>query len=195
MYEKFERLLQEKGVKARDVAEATGIADTNFSAWKHGRTTPKADKLQKIAEYFGVPIDYFLSGEKHGVKIPVLGYVAAGIPIEAQENIIDYEEISDDLARRGEYFALVIKGNSMEPRMFEGDVAIVRCQQDAESGDIVVVLVNGDHGCVKKLVKFAHGIGLQSLNQAYETRFFSEEEMKTTPVSIIGRVVEIRGKL
>ena len=195
MYERFEQLLRDSGKRATDVANDLGWRNAFFSDWKHGRGTPRGDRLQKLADYFGVTVDYFLTGEKHGVKIPVLGYVAAGIPIEAQENIIDYEEISDDLARRGEYFALVIKGNSMEPRMFEGDVAIVRCQPDAESGDIVVALVNGDHGCVKKLVKFAHGIGLQSLNQAYETRFFSEEEMKTTPVTIIGRVVEIRGKL
>ena len=197
MYERFKRLLQEKGVRVTDVAQATGIAETNFSEWKAGRATPKFDRLCKIADYFGVSVDYFATGvmSKKPKRIPVFGYVAAGVPIEAQENIIDYEEISDDLARRGEYFALVIRGNSMQPRMFEGDVVIVRCQPDADSGDIVVALVNGDQGCVKKLIKYAHGIALQSLNEAYETRFFSEDEMKTTPVTIVGRVVEVRGKL
>ena len=59
MYEKFERLLKDRGVKTSDVAEATGISKPTFTAWKNGKYTPKSDKIQKIADYFGVPVGYF----------------------------------------------------------------------------------------------------------------------------------------
>lgn len=130
-----------------------------------------------------------------GVKIPVLGDVAAGVPIEAIEDIIDYEEIDEGLARRGEFFGLRIKGNSMSPRIQSGDVVIVRVQPDAESGDIVIAKVNGDDACCKKLLKHADGITLLSFNQDYEPLSFNKQDIVSLPVSIIGKVVELRGKL
>lgn len=86
-----------------------------------------------------------------GVRIPVLGRVVAGIPIEAVEEILDYEEITPELAATGEFFALKIRGHSMEPRMMEGDVVIVRKQEDVESGDVAIVLVNGNEATVKRV--------------------------------------------
>jgi repressor LexA len=93
-----------------------------------------------------------------GVWIPVLGEIAAGIPIEAVTDIIDYEEISAEMAANGEYFALKIKGNSMEPRIVNGDVVIIRKQETAESGDVVAVLVNGESATVKKIKIRPEGI-------------------------------------
>ena len=130
-----------------------------------------------------------------GVKINVLGRVAAGIPIEAIENIIDTEEISEEMARTGEFFGLQIKGDSMEPRIYENDVVIVRKQDDAESGDIVIALVNGNDATCKRLIKYAGGISLVSLNSAkYEPLMFSNEDILEMPVKIIGKVIELRGK-
>lgn len=131
---------------------------------------------------------------KKAIRIPVLGNVAAGIPIEAIEDIIDYEEISEELAHTGEFFALKIKGDSMSPRICDGDVVIVRKQNDAESGDIVIAMVNGDNATCKRLAKYATGIRLIPLNQAYEPLFYSNEEIENKPVRIIGRVVENRQK-
>lgn len=79
--------------------------------------------------------------------------MAAGIPIEAIEDVIDYEEISEELAHTGDFFALKIKGDSMEPRICNGDVVIVRKQNYAESGDLVIVLVNGDSANLQKVGK------------------------------------------
>lgn len=62
MYEIFEKLLNEKGVKAADVTRATGVSSTVFSEWKKGKSTPKADKRKKIAEYFGVSLEYLDTG-------------------------------------------------------------------------------------------------------------------------------------
>lgn len=131
---------------------------------------------------------------KKAIRVPVLGNVAAGIPIEAIENVIDYEEISEELAHTGDFFALKIKGDSMEPRICNGDVVIVRKQNYAESGDLVIVLVNGDSAICKKLAKYPSGIRLIPFNQAYEPLFYSNEEIENKPVRIIGRVVENRQK-
>ena len=135
------------------------------------------------------------SQKKHSVLINVLGRVAAGIPIEAVEDVIDTEEISEVLAKTGDFFALQIHGDSMEPRMCEGDVVIVRQQNDAESGDIVIAMVNGDDATCKRLRKYRDGIELVSNNPSYEPMFFSNEEIISKPVKIIGKVVELRGKL
>lgn len=124
--------------------------------------------------------------------IPVYGRVAAGIPIEAIENIIDFEEIPD--AWPGEYAALKVKGDSMVPRIMEGDVLIVKIQDDAESGDVVVAIVNGEDATVKKLIKQGDGIVLQPLNTAYEPMYFSKSNVETIPVKIWGKVVENRQK-
>ena len=93
-----------------------------------------------------------------GIKIPVLGRVPAGVPIEAVEDIIDYEEIPVEMAKDGEFFGLQIKGDSMEPRICEGDVVIVRKQDDAESGDLVIAMINGDEATCKRLMKYSDGI-------------------------------------
>lgn len=129
-----------------------------------------------------------------GVKINVLGRVAAGIPIEAIEEIIDTEEISEEMAKTGEFFGLQIHGDSMEPRFTEGDVVIVRKQDDAESGDIVIATVNGDEATCKRLRKYRDGIELVSTNLSYKPMFFTNKEIMEKPVKILGKVVELRAK-
>lgn len=94
----------------------------------------------------------------------------------------------------GEYFGLRIKGDSMLPRIAEGDVVIVRCQPDAESGQVVIAQVNGNTATCKKLVKHNNGISLVSFNSEYEPMYFSNEEIEKLPVTIIGKVVENRQK-
>ena len=172
------------------------------SDWINAKSYPRIDKIEMLANYFGVKksdlveqkADHNNNLPSKGVQIPVLGDVAAGIPIEAIEDIIDYEEIDEELASKGEFFGLRIKGNSMAPRIQSGDVVIVRVQSDAESGDIVIAKVNGDDACCKRLLKHADGITLLSFNQDYEPLSFNKQDIVSLPVSIIGKVVELRGK-
>lgn len=131
---------------------------------------------------------------QRGTCIPVLGDVAAGIPIEAITDIVDYEEIDAAMASTGEFFGLRIKGASMEPRMREGDVVIVRKQDTAETGNTVVVLVNGDSATVKKIKYGLDGISLIPTNPAYDVQFYSAADVERLPVRVIGRVVELRAK-
>ena len=128
------------------------------------------------------------------VRIPVLGRVAAGIPMDAIEEIIDYEEVPEAMTKDGEYFGLRIKGDSMEPRIQNGDVVIVRKQSDADDGDLVIALVNGNEGCCKRLKKMNSGIMLLSNNPAYDPYVFTWEDVEKLPVTIVGKVKELRGK-
>ena len=132
--------------------------------------------------------------KRKGVVIPVLGHVAAGIPIEMIEDIIDTEEIPEDMAKHGEFFALKIKGDSMMPSINNSDVVIVRQQEDAENGDIVIAAINGNDAVCKRLKKYSDGISLISLNPAYEPLYFNVSDVQEAPVKIIGKVVELRRK-
>lgn len=127
-------------------------------------------------------------------QIPVLGTVKAGYPAEAVENILDYEEISEDLALSGEFFALRVNGDSMEPKFSDGDIVIVRKQEDVDNGDIAIMLVNGDEATIKKVQKFEGGINLIPSNSAYDVLTFTNKEIVQLPVQCIGKVVELRAK-
>lgn len=186
-----------KGLSQTELAEVCGVHQTAVSQWEKGRTTPDAESLRRLAEALGVSADQILGTAGEGVKrhlVPVLGYVRAGIPLEAIEEIIDYEEITPETAALGEHFGLKITGESMMPRFCPGDVVIVRRQTDVDNGDIAVVLVNGLDATVKKVIKTGSGIMLMPLNSVYEPTVYMNEEIDALPVSIIGKVVELRGK-
>ena len=199
---RLKELRLQKGLRQIDFAKEMGILQSTLSSWETGRYEPDSEMLVKIANYFGVTVDYLLGGKKvsnsiktKGKWIPVLGDVAAGIPIEAVEDIVDYEEIDAALAATGDFFGLRIKGSSMEPRIREGDVVIVRKQDDADTGDTAVVMVNGDSATVKRIKKEPDGsLVLIPNNPAYDAQHFSPSEIEDKPVHIIGKVVELRGK-
>lgn len=199
--EKLDFLMSKKKLNKSTLSRACGIPYTTIDGWyKKGYDGLKLSSLKKLSAFFNVSLDYWVEpdamGQEHirAVRIPVLGFVRAGIPIEAVEDILDYEEISTEMARQGDYFALSIKGTSMEPKISEGDVVIVRCQESAENGDLAVVLINGNDATVKRFYKTTTGIKLVSSNPAYEPFYFSPEEVDSLPVRVIGKVVELRAK-
>ena len=182
-----------------DVAEYIGLTQGAYSNWERGETKIDSLQLSRLAELFGVSVDYLLGKtdvpSSSYIRVPVLGRVAAGIPIDAIEDVIDWEDISAEAAGDGEYFGLQIKGHSMEPKISDGDVVIVRRQPDVDSGDIAVVLVNGDDATVKRIKKSPQGVTLIPSNPAYEPMYYSNKEIESLPVQILGRVVELRAKL
>ncbi len=187
----------------REFAKLCNISHTTIDNLEKGLdfrtkkpTQVTINTLEKIATATHVSISYIIGEEikKQGIKIPVFGNVAAGIPISAIEDIVDYEEITEELANSGEYFGIVIKGDSMEPRMTTGDVVIVKSQPTAETGDIAIVMVENDNATCKKIKKTPEGIMLISLNPIYEPMFYSNKEIEQLPVRIIGKVVELRAK-
>ncbi|MDL2224943.1 helix-turn-helix domain-containing protein [Eubacteriales bacterium OttesenSCG-928-M02] len=188
------------GVSQKNLADHLGVARSTVAMWEAGNSQPDNDKLKAIASYFSVSVDYLLGMPEYfipvttnGVTIKVLGRVAAGVPIEAMEDIRGEEEISQALAATGTFFGLQIQGDSMEPRIMDGDVVIVRQQPDVENGEIAVVLVNGEDATVKKIQKQQDGIMLVSINPNYPPVFYSNEQIAKLPVTIVGRVVQLRG--
>ncbi len=190
----------QSGKQQKEIAETLGFNQKTFNGWCKALSMPTMGKVQAMADYFGIMKsdlldEHIFSREKSSsFRIPVLGRVAAGIPIEATEDIIDWEEIPEQMARDGEYFGLKLFGDSMEPRMQSGDVVIVRKQDDADDGDIVIALVNGYDATCKRLKKYQDGIALVSINPAYAPMYFSNKEVMDKPVQILGRVMELRGK-
>ncbi len=206
--EKIRELRRSSNMTQSDLAQSLNL---NFglkvdrvmiSKWETGFQTPVVSTINCLAKLFNVSMDYLGSSDENsvlssptvGVLIPVLGYVKAGIPMTAIENIVDYEEISKDEAAKGEHFALIVRGDSMEPRFSDGDVVIVRKQETVENGETAVVLINGDEATVKKFYKNESGIKLISTNPKYDPFFFTPDEANTLPVKVLGRVVELRAK-
>lgn len=188
---------KEHRLTQKEVADIVGIGQSGYSFWESGRSKIDDASLKKLAAFYGTSVDYLLGGDappSKGVRIPVYGDVAAGLPIEAIQDIVDYEEIDAAMAATGDFFGLRVKGSSMEPRIREGDVVIVRKQSDADTGDTAIVMVNGDSATVKRIKKEPSGISLIPNNPAYDIRFFTNEEIEKIPVRIIGKVVELRGK-
>lgn len=200
--DELKKLRKDRGWTQDRLAKMMNVAKSTISMYESGRRKPDFETRELLADIFNVDIkrfsdsndSYFESESKKRNLVPVLGYVRAGLPIEAIENIIDYEEISTEMALQGEHFALKIKGDSMEPRMREDDVVIIRKQETVENGEIAVVLVNGNDATVKKFYRTDNGINLISFNSNYEPFTYSPAEVDELPVSVIGKVVELRAK-
>ena len=194
----LKELRKKKKITQEKLAKELNVSRSTISMWETGTNQPDNATLIDLSKILDVTVDEILGlktgKRKSGVRIPVYGSVAAGIPLDAIEDIIDYEEISEDMARTGEFIALQVKGHSMEPTISNKDVVIVRLQPDVENGEIAVVLVNGDEATCKKIKKRQDGVMLIPLNQSYEPMFYSNEEIETLPVRILGKVVECRKK-
>lgn len=216
--ERLEEILKEKKMSRRKLEREAGLGVGTVAKWKI--FDPTVQNIQKVADVLDVSVAWltgesdFRSEQdaliqkwndqmsaglpdevrriEAGIRIPVLGSVPCGIPTDAIEflDTEEWEEISEKMSRSGRFFGLKVKGDSMIPRIREGDTLIVKIQPDAESGDIVIARVNGDEACCKRLIKQEDGIVLQSFNPCYAPMYFSNDK----PVEIIGKVVENRQK-
>lgn len=184
------------------LSRMTGISKSSLQRYETQKTAKiPVDVVPLLEKALNLPKGYLMDWKEEkltpcdSVKIPVLGYVAAGTPIEAHEEVIEHIDISEDLAKRGSYFGLRIQGDSMEPRFYNGDIVVVREQKDVENGQIAIVIVNGDFGTCKKVLKKDNGLILQPLNQRHEPVFYSWEDVEKTPVTICGLVVGLRADI
>lgn len=185
----------------QQLANMLYVNQTAVSQWDRGVTTPSPPILLKLSELYGVTTDYLLGNDNKpadGVRrIPVLGFIPAGIPVEAVEEILDWEEIPPEWTSGGrEYFGLKVKGDSMYPKYLDGDTVILRKQRTCDNGDDCAVMVNGDDSTLKQVRLHEDGsIELRPLNPSYPPRTFSPQEILKLPVSIAGVVVELRRKI
>lgn len=197
----YRRLRKAKGLTQMQLAKILHVNQTTVSHWEIEQSIPDPVMLKQLSSFYGVSVDYLLGRTDNPtpdtlptatVKIPLLGNIAAGQPIEAIENVEDYVYISEDMSRHGTYFALKVKGNSMEPRIYEGDIAIIRHQGSVNSGEIAAVKVNGDDVTLKKVEFVKDGVKLIGLNPSFTPLFYTTAECVQKPLSILGKLVEIR---
>lgn len=184
-----------------DLVNDLNLNKSTVSTWINGTKMPRMNKVEQLALYFGIEKSDLLEEknisssmkQSRAVRIPVLGRVVAGIPIDAIQEVLDYEEITPELAATGEFFALKVKGDSMLPKLEDGDIVIVKKQEDVETGDVAIVLVNGNDATIKQVKKVQGGIMLFGFNtDVYEPHFYSDQQIQLLPVSILGKVVESR---
>lgn len=214
--QRLNALLIERGMKQADLAKLSGIRASSISDWLSGKYAPKQDKIDALAKALNVSPAWLIgygddkgtfpsispaeesrkAPPRKGNRIPVLGRIAAGIPIEAVQDIEDYEDIPAAWGDPREYFALKIQGHSMEPRICDGDIVIAQKISDADSGSVAVVLVDDEEATVKQIKKSDEGITLIGWNPAvYPPQFYTWAEVKRLPVQILGLVKEVRGKI
>ena len=207
--ERLKSLRKARSLTQEDLAHITKLSRSAIAAYETGAREPNLETLKMLADYFNVGTDYLLGnatqerattfskycGEENYFKIPVLGTVVAGIPIEAIQDIEGHEEISATMGDPRDYFALRVRGRSMEPRLMEGDTIIVKKQEDLISGQTAVLLIKKNEWTVKRVKKSEKGILLLGFNQAMcEPQFYTNEEIHELPIRIAGVVVESRQK-
>ena len=197
--ENISSLLEKHGKTQMDLATFMNVSQATVSNWCKGLKLPRMDKIDRICDFFHVSRTQLMESQSAssristGVSIPIVSAIVAGMPADAYEDILGYEEISRQLAKTGEFVCLRVKGDSMSPVIQDGDLVIVRHQKDVDSGDIAVVRINGDEATLKKVHKSPDGITLIAYNPAvYEPHFYSNKEIEELPVEIDGKVVEMK---
>lgn len=181
-----------------ELAELCGVHQTAVSQWEQGRTNPDTDMLVALTQIFHTSISTILGLDlpDDPAMIPVKGFVQAGtMTFIEDEDVCEFAAISPELARRGDYCGLRVRGSSMYPMFQDGDIVIVRLQNTAEDNDIVVALEGGESATLKRLKIQKNGILLMAENPEYESLFYTVEQVQKLPVTFFGKAVEIRREI
>lgn len=183
-----------------EICDALGVKYTTFTDWINGNTYPRIDKIELMANYFGVNKSdlvedhtTYLSSENivsaTGRLVPLLGAIAAGTPILAEENIEEYYTVDNSLRAS---FALRVRGDSMiDANIFDGDIAFFVQQPDVENGEIAAVVID-DSATLKKVYHTDGSIVLQAANSKYSPIIIAKEELENTRIA--GRLVAVLNK-
>lgn len=188
------------GMNQEELSEKFGISKSTIGMYETNKREPNFELLKEFASFFNVSTDYLLEQIKKDdltnfdiIQIPLLGKIAAGYPTQMFADVIDYIDIPADMARGNkELFALKTKGDSMQPNFIENDILIFEKSSNCESGQYCAVSVNGDEATFKKVIKNENGIMLQPLNPNYESKFYTNKEIKNLPITIIGVLKQTR---
>ena len=195
--EMVKQLTKEQNMSMSEFARRVRIATSAISRYFNGTRELPLNRIEDFATALHTTSHILLGVEpetQKSIKIPVLGTVPAGIPISAIEDILDYEDVPQSWSNQGDFFGLRIKGNSMYPKLENGDIVIVKKQSTADNGDVVIAMVNGDDATCKRYKRMDAGIMLTSDNSEYSPMFYTNEQVQSLPVTIIGKVVESRKK-
>lgn len=180
----------------KDLANLLKVKPTTVASWEQGRNKPLMDKVTKLTNIFGVSLtdlvgsdqenevtDYF---SKKPRMVPLIGTIAMGAPITAEQNIEKYiPEYMMDRYADDTLFALRCKGNSMYPLIPDGSIATIRQQSDVEDGEIAAVLINGE-ATLKKILHVGKTVVLRPANPEYKDIILDKDH----PGTILGKMIK-----
>lgn len=169
-----------KGMSQKELADACCVHQTAVSQWEKGRTMPDLNSLKMLSEVLGVSVETLIGGEKKSDENRIQGFEK-----------INAESATQRLGR-SEHFALVVTDDSMSPTLRQGDMVIINRNMEAANGDIVAVTVGNSDAIIKRIIKKDTSILLVSENSGYEPLVFSYGEFYNLPVTVLGRVTELR---
>lgn len=203
-YSCFEKLLKLHNTSVYRVAKATGIPNSTFTDWKNGRSFPKADKLVRIADHFGLSLDQIFGRElenssdiseymnvKSRKMVAVIGEIRAGRPIITDDTLLGYEFA--DVSDVTEYFYLRVRGDSMKKcGIVDGCLVLFRKQSFADNGDIIACLVDGDSATIKRFIQEGKTVILRPENDDYEPIYLSTDDFESGVARVLGVAVEVK---
>ena len=187
------------GLTVRELAELVGTSAANISRYETGKHGAGSDILNEMSLVFkvnpawlmGAKADKYLDNTVHCKKVPVVGTIAAGYSILAEEHITGYEWVDE---KKHVDFCLKVKGNSMAGvRILDGDVVFIRNQPDIEHGEIAAVMIDNQEATLKRVYKVKGTIILHPENPNYEDVVFSKKDTKD--IKIIGKVIAFKSEV
>ena len=195
----IKRLRAESGLTQDRLGELVGVTGKAVCSWELGLKTPRMPVIERLADLFGVSKTEIIEDAKSTpvspiTRVPILGRVAAGSGCRADDNLDGYENVPTDiLTTEEEYILLNVKGDSMSPKIEEGDRLLIQLQPSVDSGSYAVVLIDDEDGVVKKVCYSKNRIELISENPYYPPRIFEDSEV--TRVRVVGLVKYIFRKV
>lgn len=202
-YEIFLKLCNQNNIKPNNVTKAIGLSNATATDWKKG-SVPRDTTLLKIADYFGVSVEYFkgeperaqtesetIALDQHNIRmVPLFQTVSAGFGAYASEDIQDYMPVYfHNPSESAQTICIKVRGDSMYPKIEDGDIIQVHKQESVDDGSIAVVLLDGDEGLVKKVQYSPNGVDLISMNPMYPPMRF--EGMEARRVRVVGLVTQV----
>jgi repressor LexA len=186
--------LNKRRMSQTDLAKDLNLPEMTVSNWIKAKTYPRVDKIQLMADYFGIlrsdltedkPVNLY-SVKPETIRVPILGKIACGDPIFVEENFSGYRNESPDAVPSGNIYYLEAEGHSMEPTIPNGSLVMIREQQEVENGEIAAVLINGDtEATLKRVKKQGNVVFLMPDNPTYEPIVINSD----TPAKILGKAI------
>jgi len=197
--ERLSGMMKDNNDTIYSLGEYLHLSPSSISKYNNAEMTPKQLTIEKIADKYGVNpvwlmganVDKYLEREETCKRIPIVGVIAAGTPILAQENIEGFEHVPENYHAD---LCLRVKGDSMiNARILDGDIVFIRRQPDVENGEIAAVLIDKEEATLKRVFKVNGNVILHAENPNYPDRVFSKKDMKE--ITILGKAIAFKSEV
>lgn len=193
--EYLKRYKEKMGVSNEYIASQLGVNRSTVTRWLKGDTkVTNPEVIEKLSFILSVDVESLINGEERYEK-PVLGEVKAGYDLLIDENFEGYEQVTQDDYYRGDFFLRVVGDSMSGAHIHDGDLLYVKKCNDVPSGTIAVVLINRCEVTVKKVIKKEGLLILEPANPSVDVRYYSQEEVESLAVEIIGKALYSRSDL